>query len=113
MGGLLQRSSRKQHKMMITPNFYTSPYFVNEPDNWHLTDDAPEDVRKEFEDHPDCVQDDGLIRAMKSYYRAFGDTFPSYPNPPENAVEIIRDCLQKKKDAYELGYLSLDDNIIY
>ena len=50
---------------------------------------------------------------MKSYYRAFGDTFPSYPNPPENAVEIIRDCLQKKKDVYELGYLSLDDNIIY
>lgn len=63
--------------------------------------------------HPDCVQDDKLIRVMKSYYRAFGDTFPSYPNPPENAVEIIRDCLQKKKDVYELGYLSLDDNIIY
>ena len=61
----------------------------------------------------ESVQDDGLIRAMKSYYRAFGDTFPSYPNPPENAVEIIRDCLQKKKDVYELGYLSLDDNIIY
>ena len=80
--------------MMPMPDFYTSPYFVNEPDNWHLTDD-------------------GLIRAMKSYYRAFGDTFPSYPNPPENAVEIIRDCLQKKKDVYELGYLSLDDNIIY
>lgn len=79
--------------MMPMPDFYTSPYFVNEPDNWHLTDDAPEDVRKEFEEymnHPDCVQDDGLIRAMKSYYRAFGDTFPSYPNPPENAVEIIR-----------------------
>ena len=47
--------------MMPMPSFYTSPYFVNEPDNWHLTDDAPEDVRKEFEEymnHPDCVQDD-------------------------------------------------------
>ena len=25
----------------------------------------------------------------------------------------VLDCLQKKKDVYELGYLSLDDNIIY
>lgn len=49
---------------MPMPDFYTSPYFVNEPDNWHLTDDAPEDVRKEFEEymnHPDCVQDDNIM----------------------------------------------------
>lgn len=26
--------------MMPMPSFYTSPYFVNEPDNWHLTDDT-------------------------------------------------------------------------
>lgn len=86
--------------MMPMPSFYTSPYFVNEPDNWHLTDDAPEDVRKEFEEymnHPDCVQDDGLIRAMKSYYRAFGDTFPSYPNPPENAVGSSGIVCRKRK----------------
>lgn len=49
---------------MPMPDFFTSPYFVPEPDNWHLKDDAPEDVRKEFEEymnHPDCVmltQDD-------------------------------------------------------
>ena len=46
------------------PSFFTSPYFVPEPDNWHLKDGAPEEVRKEFEEymnHPDCVmptQDD-------------------------------------------------------
>jgi hypothetical protein len=29
-----------------------------EPDNWHLKEGAPEDVRKEFEEfmnHPDCI----------------------------------------------------------
>lgn len=31
------------------PPFWDSPYFVPEPDNWHLTEDAPEEVRKEFE----------------------------------------------------------------
>lgn len=33
------------------PSFLDSPYFVLEPDNWHLTDDAPEEVRKEFEEY--------------------------------------------------------------
>lgn len=31
-------------------SFMNSPYFVPEPDNWHLTEDAPEEVRKEFEE---------------------------------------------------------------
>ncbi|MBQ5659065.1 MAG: hypothetical protein IIV02_06030 [Peptococcaceae bacterium] len=31
------------------PKFYDSPYFVDEPGNWHLKPGAPEDVRKEFE----------------------------------------------------------------
>lgn len=49
---------------MPMPDFFTSPYFVPEPDNWHLKDGAPEEVRKEFEEymnHSDCVmltQDD-------------------------------------------------------
>jgi hypothetical protein len=33
----------------VIPSFWNSPYFVPEPDNWHLTDDAPDDVREEFE----------------------------------------------------------------
>jgi hypothetical protein len=31
------------------PKFYDSPYFVDEPGNWHLKPGAPEDIRKEFE----------------------------------------------------------------
>ena len=33
------------------PTFWDSPYFVAEPDNWHLTDDAPEELKKEFEEY--------------------------------------------------------------
>ena len=34
----------------MMPAFFTSEYFVPEPDNWHLKEDAPEDVKKEFEE---------------------------------------------------------------
>lgn len=34
----------------MMPSFFTSEYFVPEPDNWHLKEDAPEDVKKEFEE---------------------------------------------------------------
>ena len=38
--------------MSVTkPNFVDSPYFVDEEDNWHLKDGAPEDVKKEFEEY--------------------------------------------------------------
>lgn len=36
---------------MPMPNFFTSEYFVPEPDNWHLKDDAPQEVREEFEEY--------------------------------------------------------------
>lgn len=31
------------------PSFLDSPYFVDEYGNWHLKDDAPEELKKEFE----------------------------------------------------------------
>lgn len=31
--------------------FTESPYFVPEEDNWHLKDDAPDDVKNEFEEY--------------------------------------------------------------
>jgi len=31
--------------------FVDSPYFVDEDENWHLRDDAPEDVKREFEEY--------------------------------------------------------------
>ena len=33
------------------PDFADSPYFVPEPDNWHLKEGAPEEVQKEFEEY--------------------------------------------------------------
>lgn len=35
---------------VIKPKFVDSPYFVREEDNWHLKDDAPDDVKEEFEE---------------------------------------------------------------
>lgn len=35
----------------VIPSFWDSPYFVKEPDNWHLTEDAPEKLKKEFEEY--------------------------------------------------------------
>ena len=32
-------------------DFVDSPYFVPEDENWHLKEDAPEDVKKEFEEY--------------------------------------------------------------
>lgn len=31
------------------PSFWDSPYFVPEPDNWHLTEDAPEEFAEYME----------------------------------------------------------------
>jgi len=35
---------------MARPDFMDSPYFVDEYDNWHLLPEAPEEVKKEFEE---------------------------------------------------------------
>ena len=34
--------------MMGRPDIFNSPYFVMEPDNWHLKPGAPEKLKKEF-----------------------------------------------------------------
>lgn len=35
----------------IKMDFADSPYFVPEVDNWHVKEDAPEEVKKEFEEY--------------------------------------------------------------
>lgn len=35
----------------MMPGFFTSEWFVPEPDNWHLKPNAPEDIRREFEEY--------------------------------------------------------------
>lgn len=32
-------------------SFFDSPYFVEEYGNWHLKDDAPDEMKKEFEQY--------------------------------------------------------------
>lgn len=41
-----------------SPEFICSPYFVPEPDNWHLKDGAPQEVVDEF------------IKYMEEYQKA-------------------------------------------
>lgn len=38
------------------PKFYESPYFVDEPGNWHLKPGAPKEVVEEFERFMDAQE---------------------------------------------------------
>lgn len=38
------------------PNFINSPFFVNEPGNWHLKPGAPKEVVQEFNDFMQALQ---------------------------------------------------------
>ena len=45
----------------MVPDFFTSEYFVPEPDNWHLKDDAPQELKDEFEAWMKAHNKQGLI----------------------------------------------------
>lgn len=54
--------------------------------------------------------------ALESYEKTFDDSFPMFPMMGKEAnevVEIINDCIAENKDVYDMGYLSLDGNVIY
>ena len=38
------------------PKFYDSPFFVDEPGNWHLKPGAPEEVVKEFQNFMEAME---------------------------------------------------------
>ena len=48
------------------PKFMDSPYFVDEPGNWHLKPGAPEEVVKEFKAYmkADSGQSDGAAKTF-------------------------------------------------
>lgn len=58
-----------------------------------------------------------LDAALELYEKTFDDSFPTIPllmeNTDEKVVEIINKCISEKKDVYELGYLSLSEDVIY
>lgn len=58
-----------------------------------------------------------IDKLMIEYAEKFGDGFPSFEiargMSDEEAEKIIQECLDKGKDAYELGYVQDDDDILY
>ncbi len=54
---------------------------------------------------------------MKKYGKVFGDGFPTIPlawaYKDDELCDIIKKCLEEKKDAYELGYVTTDEGVIY
>lgn len=38
------------------PEFTKSPYFVDEPGNWHLKPDAPKDLQEEFNNYMNSLE---------------------------------------------------------
>lgn len=42
------------------PKFMESPYFVEEPGNWHLLPGAPDDVVREFQEFITTMDGDSL-----------------------------------------------------
>ncbi|MFJ5715271.1 hypothetical protein [Neobacillus sp. NPDC093127] len=41
----------------IRPEFTKSPYFVDEPGNWHLKDGAPKELQIELENYLNSLED--------------------------------------------------------
>ena len=61
--------------------------------------------------------DDELMDKMAEYKKAFKDGFPTIPlawgrNDAE-IIEIIDECLKKKKNVYQLGYVKDGEGVVY
>lgn len=52
-----------------------------------------------------------LLEALKLYIKTFDDSFPMSCmacTGPDEIIKIIQECVEAKKDVYEMGFLSLD-----
>ena len=59
---------------------------------------------------------DALDEALELYEETFDDSFPMFSfsgKKPEEVVKIINKCVSEKKDVYDMGYLSLDEDNLY
>lgn len=58
-----------------------------------------------------------LEEYMMKYKEAFLDSFPMIPlgwgRTENEVIAIIKECLEKKKDVYELGYIDDDEDILF
>lgn len=54
-----------------------------------------------------------LLKAYETYKETFKSDFPTIPlaetMEDEEIMEMIDECVEAKKDVYELGYLELND----
>ncbi len=54
---------------------------------------------------------------LEKYFDMFGEGFPTFQiargRTDDECIEIIKTCIENKKDAYELGYAEDDEDTIY
>lgn len=59
----------------------------------------------------------GNEELQRQYYEKFGESVPTYQicrgRTDAEIDKIVRECLTKGKDVYELGYCTLDDDVEY
>lgn len=49
----------------------------------------------------------------KEYIERFDDLFPNIGLSGAKEREILLKCLKEDKDAYELGFFTLENNVLY
>lgn len=54
-----------------------------------------------------------ILQLENEYVERFGDLFPNMGLDGEEEIKIILKCLEEDKNAYELGFFTLDKNILY
>ena len=54
-----------------------------------------------------------IEKLENKYIERFGSMFPNIGISEEYEKEIILECLKQRKDAYELGYFTLDSDTLY
>mgnify|MGYP003293611022 CR=1 FL=1 len=58
-----------------------------------------------------------LQKLLDEYLETFGDGFPTFQlfrtRTIEERIELVQMCLDKGKDAYELGLVTLDEDTEY
>lgn len=55
-------------------------------------------------------------KAQERYKLLFNDYFPTFQLSylsPEEMVDMINECVEKKQNVYQLGYLTLEDDVVY
>lgn len=58
-----------------------------------------------------------LDKKLEEYRTMFKEGFPMIPlkwgRTDEQVIEIINRCIKEGKDVYELGYVIIDDDVMY